>query len=123
MPSSGASNKARKRTKTKTAKSPTSSSNTSSDADMATRSSRHAMTTSLEGTPVVPRFSHATEDDDVNIELLTEEDRVRAARGTGESLEELGGARSKRPLSTRDKRAMALLILLCELIGYDYMAY
>lgn len=52
-------------------------------------------------------------EDEVELSLLNEEEKMRAAAGAAESEEELGGSRPKRPLSTKDKKAIALLILLC----------
>jgi hypothetical protein len=51
--------------------------------------------------------------DDVRMSLLDEDQRRAAVSGADDSVEELGGARPERPLSPKDKRAMALLVLLC----------
>jgi hypothetical protein len=53
------------------------------------------------------------DDEDVRMSLLDEDQRRAAVAGADDSVEELGGQHPKRPLSTKDKRAMALLILLC----------
>jgi hypothetical protein len=92
------------------------------------RSPRQAqgMTSTLEGTPVIPRFSHVPDPDDDDyadgrddVQLLSEDERRRAAVGVHAGVDELGGQRSKRPLSGRDKRAMGLLILLCEWLSWS----
>jgi hypothetical protein len=88
MPSSSTP-KARKRTKAAKEK--------DANDDMAARN-RAALTTTLQGTPVVPRFSRAAEDD----AHVAAEEKAEA------------GEKPKRPLSRRDRRAMAILILLCE---------
>lgn len=90
----------------------------------------HAQTTSLESisiqprTPKTPRangvngWTPADADaiDEVELSLLGEDERREAAHGL--SLEEEQAYLSqadKKPMSTKDKRAIALLIILCEL--------
>jgi len=73
--------------------------------------------------PRTPRTSkppkNVVEEDDtqeVELTLLDEEERLQAARGLGQTEEEgyVSGPDSKHPLSTKDQRGMALLIILCE---------
>jgi hypothetical protein len=87
--------------------------------------SRQGFSSTLEGSPMLPRTARGADYEldelhasgGANGKLLDEKGRLRAQAGVGESDEELGGERSKRPLSPRDKRAMALLILLCAYIA------
>jgi MFS transporter, PAT family, solute carrier family 33 (acetyl-CoA transportor), member 1 len=73
--------------------------------------------------PRTPRISklqwNGVEEDDtqeVELSLLDEEERLQAARGLGQTEEQgyVGGLDSKHPLSAKDQRGMALLIVLCE---------
>lgn len=72
-------------------------------------------------TPRTPRtqWNGGDEDDtqDVELSLLDEEERNQAARGLGEA-EELGyitESDAKHPISAKDQRGMALLVILCEI--------
>lgn len=69
-------------------------------------------------TPRTPWNAHDDDDDtaDVELSLLGDEDRRQAAQGLGETEEQgfPGGPEAKHPLSTKDKRGMVLLIVLCE---------
>jgi hypothetical protein len=53
---------------------------------------------------------------EVELSLLDEDDRRQAAVGLGETEEQgyVGGHDVKHPMSTKDQRGMALLIILCE---------
>jgi PAT family acetyl-CoA transporter-like MFS transporter 1 len=65
-----------------------------------------------------PQWNGVEEDDtqEVELSLLDEEERLQAARGLGQTEEQgyVGGPDSKHPLSAKDQRGMALLIILCE---------
>jgi MFS transporter, PAT family, solute carrier family 33 (acetyl-CoA transportor), member 1 len=94
--------------------------------DMSARGPAHAMTSSLDQIQIVPRTPkmqrplHTANgvgdgSDEVELSLLGEAERLEAANGLDEGVEDTLKTRpdSKRPLSTRDKKAMALLIVLC----------
>jgi hypothetical protein len=79
----------------------------------------HAMSSSLDNVqhinPRTPRGNRSfgydtTEEDEVELTLLGEEERRQAALGLEEARE---SKEVKRPLSARDKRAMVLLSVLC----------
>ena len=75
-------------------------------------------------TPKTPRtpWNRLGEDDtqEVELSLLGEEERREAARGLGETEEQgyANGLEVKRSLSAKDRRGMALLIVLCECWSY-----
>lgn len=61
--------------------------------------------------PRTPRLQHDTEE--VELSLLGEDERRQAAFGASENDSARAG-RAKRPMSTKDKRSMGLLCILCE---------
>lgn len=72
-------------------------------------------------TPKTARPSHFdpnghAESEEIGLSLLGEEERRRAAEGLEELEEDEFGGRlqSKQPLSSKDKRSMALLCVLCK---------
>lgn len=75
-------------------------------------------------TPKTPRATMGTGDeDDVELELLNEEERIQSARdfgytGNGASAVEHEDI-SKRPISPKDKRNMVLLCVLCMSISLN----
>jgi hypothetical protein len=75
-------------------------------------------------TPKTPRTTwnagEENETEEVQLSLLGEDERRQAAQGLGET-EEQGYSvelESKRPVSAKDKRAMILLIVLCEILTW-----
>jgi hypothetical protein len=65
-------------------------------------------------TPKTPRTAQNgdTDTDEVELALLGDEERERAAVGVDG--DEVDTQTTKRPLSTKDKKAMVLLCVLCE---------
>jgi hypothetical protein len=90
---------------------------TSSKEPMAVSSSLH----SIHVSPRTPKTLHDVEDaeDDVELSLLGEDERERAVQDLEDELlpPQSGG---KRSISARDKRAMVLLCVLCELFNVCY---
>ena len=60
--------------------------------------------------PRTPRLQHDTEE--VELSLLGEDERRQAAFGVPEN-GSARASRAKRPMSTKDKRSMGLLCILC----------
>jgi MFS transporter, PAT family, solute carrier family 33 (acetyl-CoA transportor), member 1 len=77
-----------------------------------------AVTSSLNAihiSPRTPRTPHPDmeeEDDDVELSLLNDAERLQSARAYPD--EALSSSDTKRPISAKDKRGMALLCVLCE---------
>lgn len=70
-------------------------------------------------TPKTARSSwggNGTDENEVELSLLGEEEQMHAARGLEDAEEQgfPGVPEVKRPISNKDKRGMALLIVLCE---------
>lgn len=68
----------------------------------------------LPRTPKTPRTAQngGTDSEEVELALLGDEERERAAVGVDS--DEVDNPATKRPLSTKDKKAMVLLCVLCE---------
>jgi len=65
-------------------------------------------------TPRTPRVQNGSADsEEIELSLLDEEERLRAAEGL-EVAEEEDVYAAKRPMSSKDKRAMVLLCILCK---------
>jgi hypothetical protein len=88
--------------------------------DMHAKGSRVTKSSSLDTVRIIPRTPKtnipmkewdANDGDDVELNLLDENARHEASNGFVEDYG--GGLESKRPLSSKDKRAMVLLVLLC----------
>ena len=81
-----------------------------------------AVTSSLNAihiSPRTPRTPHPDiggDEDDVELSLLNESERVQAARSFSDEAHSLSDNESdtKRPISAKDKRGMVLLCVLCE---------
>lgn len=86
-----------------------------------------AVTSSLNAIHIAPRTPRSsrtpwdasgTGDDEVELSLLGEEERRQAANGLGETEEQgFPAPEVKRPMTNKDKRGIALLIVLCEYLG------
>lgn len=102
----------------------------SSDQEGMPRSPR-GQTTSLESISIQPRtpktsrsngdpFWHAEEadpSDEVELSLLGDDERLQAAQGMSLEEEQVYSTHpEKRPMSTKDKRAIALLVILCDYV-------
>jgi PAT family acetyl-CoA transporter-like MFS transporter 1 len=66
-------------------------------------------------TPKTPRPNTGDEQEDVELTLLNEEERLRSARAFHDDDNSMVSAEdvSKRPISAKDKRGMVLLCVLC----------
>ncbi|KAI0700407.1 MFS general substrate transporter [Cytidiella melzeri] len=132
MPTSVRSNKHPRRRRTKPSKDATPDSSPASDQEGMPRSPR-GQTTSLESisiqprTPKTPRSnggplwraSDGIGDEDVELSLLGEDERRQAAQGmTLEEEQEYLAQADKKPMSNKDKRAIALLIILYLIQGF-----
>ena len=75
----------------------------------------HGKTSSMDTVRIQPRTprqgAHDTEE--IELALLEEEEQSQAAVGISDDSSARAG-RSRRPMSTRDKRSMGLLCVLCE---------
>lgn len=83
----------------------------SSQEPMAVSSSLHSIHISPR-TPKNPREYDDVEDD-VELNLLGEEERIRASQGLDDERIPPGSA-GRKPMSAKDKRAMVLLCVLCQ---------
>ena len=83
-----------------------------------------AVTSSLNAiqiSPRTPKTPHADvggEDDDVELSLLNEAERLQSARAFPDDAHSLSNTESdtKRNISAKDKRGMVLLCVLCEYV-------
>jgi hypothetical protein len=66
-------------------------------------------------TPKTPRGPAMDNEDDVELTLLDEEERLRSANGFQDDDSSLADSDidSKKPISTNDKKQMVLLCILC----------
>jgi PAT family acetyl-CoA transporter-like MFS transporter 1 len=71
-------------------------------------------------TPRSPEYNNQ-DMDEVELSLLGEEDRQRAAVGLSDEFP--SDVDPKRPFSARDKRAMSLLIVLCASLSFSHLQY
>src|SRR6266545_581919 len=69
-------------------------------------------------TPKTPRPTMRDEDDDVELSLLNEEERLRSATDFGDDASSIAESDTdvKKPISANDKRQMVLLCVLCECV-------
>ena len=69
-------------------------------------------------TPKTPRLTMRDEDDDVELSLLNEEERLRSATDFEDDDSSIAESDSdvKKPISANDKRQMVLLCVLCECV-------
>lgn len=67
-------------------------------------------------TPKTPRSAMRDEDDDVELSLLNEEERLRSVTDFGDDYSSIAESDTnvKRPISANDKRQMVLLCVLCK---------
>jgi len=94
------------------------------DKRMRGKSSKEAMavSSSLHNNHILPRTLRSSRDyvydggDDVELTLLGEADRRQASVGLEDDILPPRSP-GKRPMSMKDKRAMVLLCILCELLG------
>ena len=63
-------------------------------------------------TPKTPRNALEEEEDDVELELLNQEQRLQADRDVDSPV--VHESHAKKPISAKDKRSMVLLCVLCE---------
>jgi MFS transporter, PAT family, solute carrier family 33 (acetyl-CoA transportor), member 1 len=63
-------------------------------------------------TPKTPRNVGGDDESDVELELLNEQERFEADRDVDEPVDHTPP--TKKPISAKDKRSMALLCVLCE---------
>jgi hypothetical protein len=70
-------------------------------------------------TPKTPRSEMRDGDDDLELSLLDDEERIRSARDFGDDASSVTESESdlKKPISAKDKRQMVLLCVLCEWAG------
>lgn len=70
-------------------------------------------------TPKTPRSEMQNGDDDLELSLLDEEERLRSARDfeDGDDASSESEIDVKRPISAKDKKEMVLLCFLCECVA------
>lgn len=75
-------------------------------------------------TPKTPRSEMRDGDDDLELSLLDDEERLRSARDFGDDTSSVTESESdsKKPISAKDKRQMVLLCVLCEWAGLQASA-
>ena len=63
-------------------------------------------------------------DDDLELSLLNDEERIRSARDFGDDASSVTESETdlKKPISAKDKRQMVLLCVLCEWAGLEAFA-
>jgi hypothetical protein len=82
--------------------------------DMPRQSGVASSLDSIQVTPRTPRMLRNVSMDEVELTLLDEEERTRAANGFGHGDGTPTTPKGKRPLTAQDKREMVLLSVLCE---------
>ena len=75
-------------------------------------------------TPKTPRSEMRDGDDDLELSLLNDEERIRSARDFGDDSSSVTESETdlKKPISAKDKRQMVLLCVLCEWVGLEAFA-
>lgn len=73
-------------------------------------------------TPKTPHSNMGGDDDDVELSLLNEAERLQSARAFPDEAHLLSDTEPdvKRPISAKDKRGMVLLCVLCEYIDLKF---